>query len=195
MISNALVVFVAIFLAELPDKTLFATLMLSTRLNRPFAVWLGVSIAYCTHVLIAVLFGSIIAKLPERPIHFAVGIVFLISGWFMFRSSSDEPEQAKNQPFSRKFFSVVYISAFTILVAEFADLTQLATVGFVVRMNDALGVAIGASLALCSVSGIAVVAGTWLQRKFNLRLIQRVASLFFIVFGIMAIANSIFSST
>ncbi|NCU80848.1 MAG: TMEM165/GDT1 family protein, partial [Acidimicrobiia bacterium] len=54
MLSNALVVFLAIFLAELPDKTMFATLMLATRMRRPFAVWVGVSIAYCTHVVIAV---------------------------------------------------------------------------------------------------------------------------------------------
>ncbi|NBP41643.1 MAG: TMEM165/GDT1 family protein [Actinobacteria bacterium] len=67
LLSNALVVFLAIFLAELPDKTMFATLMLATRMRRPFAVWVGVSIAYCTHVVIAVLFGSALSKLPERP--------------------------------------------------------------------------------------------------------------------------------
>ena len=192
LVSNALVVFVAIFLAELPDKTMFATLMLATRLRRPLAVWVGVSIAYCTHVIIAVLFGSALSKLPERPIHLLVGLVFLVSGVVMFRSSSEEQQHSNTHDQPRSFFQVVYLSASTILVAEFADLTQLATVGFSVRMNDSLGVAIGAAGALCAVSAIAVIAGAALQKRFNLRIVQRVASVCFVLFGFAAIANSIF---
>ena len=192
LVSNALVVFVAIFLAELPDKTMFATLMLATRLRRPFAVWVGVSIAYCTHVVIAVLFGSALSKLPERPIHLLVGLVFLVSGVVMFRSSSEEQQHSNTYDQPRSFFQVVYLSTSTILVAEFADLTQLATVGFSVRMNDSLGVAIGAAGALCAVSAIAVIAGAALQKRFNLRIVQRVASVCFVLFGFVAIANSIF---
>jgi putative Ca2+/H+ antiporter (TMEM165/GDT1 family) len=186
------VVFVAIFLAELPDKTMFATLMLATRLRRPLAVWVGVSIAYCTHVVIAVLFGSALSKLPERPIHLLVGLVFLVSGVVMFRSSSEEQQHSNTHDQPRSFFQVVYLSASTILVAEFADLTQLATVGFSVRMNDSLGVAIGAAGALCAVSAIAVIGGAALQKRFNLRIVQRVASVCFVLFGFVAIANSIF---
>ena len=93
MLSNAVLVFVAIFLAELPDKTMFATLMLSTRMRRPLAVWIGVSIGYCTHVTVAVSFGSALSKLPERPIHAVVGFVFYVSGILMFRSSRDKQEK------------------------------------------------------------------------------------------------------
>jgi Ca2+/H+ antiporter, TMEM165/GDT1 family len=192
LLSNALVVFLAIFLAELPDKTMFATLMLATRMRRPFAVWVGVSIAYCTHVVIAVLFGSALSKLPERPIHLLVGLVFLVAGVVMFRSSNLERQETQEIHQTRNFFKVVYLSMSAILVAEFADLTQLATVGFTVRMNDSVGVAIGAASALCSVSAIAVLAGSALQKRFNLLMIQRVASVFFILFGISAIVNSIF---
>ena len=191
-LRNAFVVFAAIFLAELPDKTMFATLMLATRMRRPFAVWLGVSLAYCTHIVIAIIFGSALSRLPERPIHLLIGFVFLISGIVMFRSSSEDQQQSDQAHQPRKFLQVFYLSLSTILVAEFADLTQLATVGFAVRMNDSVGVAIGAASALCTVSAIAVLAGTAMQQKFNLRVIQRSASAFFILFGIAAIANSIF---
>ena len=192
MLGNAVLVFVAIFLAELPDKTMFATLMLSTRMRRPLAVWIGVSIGYCTHVTVAVLFGSALSKLPERPIHAVVGFVFLGSGILMFRSSRDKKEKQEEIKVSRNFFQVVYISTSAILVAEFADLTQLATVGFAVRTGDSLGVAIGAATALCTVSAIAVAAGAWLQRKVKLQLVQRAASVFFIIFGILSLFNSIF---
>jgi len=195
MLRNSLIVFFAIFLAELPDKTMFATLMLSTRMRRPLAVWIGVCIGYCTHVTVAVLFGSALSKLPERPIQAVVGLVFLGSGIFMFRSSREHHESDSVEPASRTFLKVVYLSVTTILVAEFADLTQLATVGFAVRTGDSLGVAIGAASALCTVSAIAVVAGSWLQRNVKLQLGQRIASVFFIIFGILALFNSIFSST
>ncbi len=192
MLRNSLIVFIAIFLAELPDKTMFATLMLSTRMRRPLAVWIGVCIGYCTHVTVAVFFGSALSKLPERPIHALVGLVFLGTGIFMFRSSSEQHESDSVEPTQRKFFQVVYLSATTILVAEFADMTQLATVGFAVRTGDSLGVAIGAASALCTVSAIAVVAGSWLQRNVKLQLVQRMASVFFIIFGILALVSSIF---
>lgn len=195
MLRNSLIVFIAIFLAELPDKTMFATLMLSTRLRRPLAVWIGVSIGYCTHVTVAVLFGSALSKLPERPIHAVVGLVFLGSGIFMFRSSTEHHESNSVELTQRKFFQVTYLSATTILVAEFADMTQLATVGFAVRTGDSLGVAIGAASALCTVSAIAVVAGSWLQRNVKLQLVQRTASVLFIILGFLALLNSIFSST
>ncbi|MCX6537236.1 MAG: TMEM165/GDT1 family protein [Actinobacteria bacterium] len=195
MLRNSLIVFIAIFLAELPDKTMFATLMLSTRMRRPLAVWIGVCIGYCTHVTVAVLFGSALSKLPERPIHAVVGLVFLGSGIFMFRSSTEHQESDSVEPTQRKFFQVIYLSATTILVAEFADMTQLATVGFAVRTGDSLGVAIGAASALCTVSAIAVVAGSWLQRNVKLHLVQRMASLLFIILGFLALLNSIFSST
>ena len=171
MLGNAVLVFVAIFLAELPDKTMFATLMLSTRMRRPLAVWIGVSIGYCTHVTVAVLFGSALSKLPERPIHAVVGFVFFGSRILMFRSSQDKQEKQDKIKVSRNLFQVVYISTTVILVAEFADLTQLATVGF------------------------AVTAGAWLQRKVKLQLVQRAASVFFINLGILSLFNSIFSST
>ena len=195
MLRNSLIVFIAIFLAELPDKTMFATLMLSTRMRRPLAVWIGVSIGYCTHVTVAVLFGSALSKLPERPIHAVVGLVFLGSGIFMFRSSTEHHESNSAELTQRKFFQVTYLSATTILVAEFADMTQLATVGFAVRTGDSLGVAIGAASALCTVSAIAVVAGSWLQRNVKLQLVQRTASVLFIILGFLALLNSIFSST
>jgi putative Ca2+/H+ antiporter (TMEM165/GDT1 family) len=195
MLRNSLIVFIAIFLAELPDKTMFATLMLSTRMRRPLAVWIGVSIGYCTHVTVAVLFGSALSKLPERPIHAVVGLVFLGSGVFMFRSSTEHHESNSVELTQRKFFQVTYLSATTILVAEFADMTQLATVGFAVRTGDSLGVAIGAASALCTVSAIAVVAGSWLQRNVKLQLVQRTASVLFIILGFLALLNSIFSST
>ena len=45
-------VFAVIFIGELPDKTMVASLVMSTR-GRPLAVWLGAAPAFVVHVVIA----------------------------------------------------------------------------------------------------------------------------------------------
>jgi len=185
MLQHAAVTFFAIFLAELPDKTMFATLLLSSHFKRKLPVWLGVTIGYTTHVVIAVLFCSALTRLPEKPIQVVVGILFCVGGAMTWRSGADDdnPESGKWSA-SLSNARVVWTAASVILVAEFADLTQLATAGFAARFNDPIAVGVGAALALSSVSGLAVLAGTWLQRRVQLRVIQRVAAILFMLIGV-----------
>ena len=51
-LAIAAAVFPIIAIGELPDKTMFASLVMSTR-GRPFAVWLGAALAFTVHVAIA----------------------------------------------------------------------------------------------------------------------------------------------
>ena len=185
MLQHAAVTFFAIFLAELPDKTMFATLLLSSHFKRKLPVWLGVTIGYTTHVVIAVLFGSALTRLPEKPIQVVVGILFCVGGAMTWRSGADDDNLASGKwSASLSNARVAWTAASVILVAEFADLTQLATAGFAARFNDPIAVGVGAALALSSVSGLAVLAGTWLQRRVQLRVIQRVAAILFMVIGV-----------
>ena len=191
MLRHGLVTFVAIFFAELPDKTMFATLLLSTRFKRKLPVWIGVSAGYGLHVVIAVLLGSALSKLPERPIQFAVGALFTIGGIITWRSGADDDDDVRETAAARTFMSIAWTAASVIAVAEFADLTQLATAGFAARFADPVGVGLGAFLALSSVSGCAVLLGSWLQRVVPLRLIQKVAAVLFLTIGIVTIVGAI----
>ncbi len=184
MLQHAAVTFFAIFLAELPDKTMFATLLLSSHFKRKLPVWLGVTIGYTTHVVIAVLFGSALTRLPEKPIQVVVGILFCFGGAMTWRSGGgDDNAESGKWSASLSNARVVWTAASVILVAEFADLTQLATAGFAARFNDPIAVGVGAALALSSVSGLAVLTGMWLQRHVQLSVIQRVAAILFVVIG------------
>ena len=49
-LTTMALVFGAIFLVELPDKTFIATLVMSTRF-RPLLVWIGVGLAFLREVL------------------------------------------------------------------------------------------------------------------------------------------------
>jgi putative Ca2+/H+ antiporter (TMEM165/GDT1 family) len=191
MLRHGLVTFVAIFIAELPDKTMFATLLLSTRFKRKLPVWIGVSAGYGLHVVIAVLLGSALSNLPERPIQLAVGALFTIGGIITWRSGADDDDDVRETAAARTFMSIAWTAASVIAVAEFADLTQLATAGFAARFADPVGVGLGAFLALSSVSGCAVLLGSWLQRVVPLRLIQKVAAVLFLTIGIVTIVGAI----
>ena len=191
MLRHAVVTFLAIFFAELPDKTMFATLLLSTRFKRKLPVWIGVSSGYGLHVVIAVLLGSALSNLPERPIHLAIGALFTVGGIITWRSGTDDDDDVRETAAARTVMSIAWTAASVIAVAEFADLTQLATAGFAARFSDPVGVGLGAFLALSSVSGCAVLLGSWLQRVVPLRLIQKVAAVLFLTIGIVTIVGAI----
>ena len=164
---------------------MFATLLLASHFRRKLPVWLGVTLGYTTHVVIAVMFGSALTRLPEKPIQVVVGMLFCVGGAMTWRSGRDE-DDAESGKWSASLSNarVVWTAASVILVAEFADLTQLAPAGFAARFEDPLAVGVGAALALSSVSGLAVLTGTWLQRRVSLRAIQRVAAILFVAIGV-----------
>jgi len=185
MLRHGLITYLTIFLAELPDKTMLATLMLSSKYKNRLAVWAGVSLGYTTHVVVAVLFGTALSKLPSQPIHVLVGLMFITGGVLILRMRMRQADEAvvdAAQP-GLRWARVVWLAASVILVAEFADMTQLATAGLAVRFEDPIAVAIAAALALISVSGLAVLAGSRVRQHVPLRVIQRVAGVLFCVIG------------
>src|SRR5260370_33703147 len=70
-------VFPIIFLGELPDKTMFASLVLASR-GRPRAVWIGAAGAFLVHAAIAVTLGAgLFAVLPPRAVDALAAGLFL----------------------------------------------------------------------------------------------------------------------
>jgi putative Ca2+/H+ antiporter (TMEM165/GDT1 family) len=189
-LGNALVVFGAIFLAELPDKTMLATLMLSTRFKRRMPTWIGVSSGYLVHVALAVTLGSALSKLPTTPVQLVVGSLFVVGGIVMLRGG-EEDEDELNAPTTSSAVRIAWTCASVILMAEFADLTQLATAGFAARFDDPVAVALGAGSALVTVSGLAVVAGAWLAARLPMRMIRRAAAVVFLAIGVLTLASAV----
>ena len=87
-----LVAFGVVFLAELPDKTMFATIVLSTRYRRPVAVVIGVSLAMLVHSVLAVAVGEALRRLPRTPTQFAVAMMFVVGGALLLRGGTDGDE-------------------------------------------------------------------------------------------------------
>jgi putative Ca2+/H+ antiporter (TMEM165/GDT1 family) len=77
MLAPALAaVFPVIFLGELPDKTMFASLVMVTR-GHPFAVRLGATAAFAVHVVIPTTVGVLLIDiLPHAAVELAVALTF-----------------------------------------------------------------------------------------------------------------------
>src|SRR5450631_1153131 len=89
-------IFAFIFVAELPDKTALASLVLATR-HRPLPVFLGAALALTIQSVIAVAAGHLFSLLPAKAVHVGAGIVFLVSAIIMWRRHSDEADSSKDE--------------------------------------------------------------------------------------------------
>lgn len=187
MIRDLAVAFGTIFVAELPDKTMVATLMLATAMPRRLAVWLGVSAGYLVHVAVAVAAGSLLARLPDEPVRAVVAVLFVVGGVATWRASAaDEEEDGDGSRTADSWLRTFLVAASVILVAEFADFTQLATAGLAASSGSAVAVLVGAFLALSSVAGLAVLAGDRIVRVVPLATVRRAAAVVFLAIGALA---------
>lgn len=184
MLAGFLVAFGTVFLAELPDKTMVASLVLTTRLRRPGAVWVGVSGAFAVHVALAVTVGSLLRRLPDTPVRLTVALLFLGGGLLLLRGDGDDDDDDQPAADAVSFRSAAFTAAAVVGLAEFGDLTQLATAGIATRYSAPVAVALGALCALATVSALAVTAGHWIVQHVPLRVVQRIAGVAFLAFGV-----------
>jgi putative Ca2+/H+ antiporter (TMEM165/GDT1 family) len=176
-------VFGAIFIVELPDKTFIAALVLSTRYP-PFAVWIGVGLAFLVQTIVAVTVGFLATLLPDLLVEAVALGIFLIGAVVLFRTApgadaaekEQEEEYAARSVEDRSFFRAAVASFLVLFAAEWGDLSQLLTISFVSRYHDHLNVFIGAWSALLVVSGLAVLAGRVLLRYMKLSVLHYIGA-------------------
>jgi putative Ca2+/H+ antiporter (TMEM165/GDT1 family) len=183
-------VFGVIFLAELPDKTAVAALVLATR-HRPLPVFVGTSLALVVQSLVAVAAGGLLALLPARPVHIGAGLLFLVSAVFMWRREEEDEGPAESSAESESFERAFLKSFLVVFIAEWGDLTQLGTAALAARYRAPVTVFLAATVALCLVAALAVFLGNRLSTVIHPRHTQRVAAVVFVLLGIGLLAGVI----
>jgi Ca2+/H+ antiporter, TMEM165/GDT1 family len=175
-------VFGVIFLSELPDKTALASLILGSR-YRPAYVFAGVAAAFTVHVALAVAAGSLLTLLPRRPLEIIVAVLFAAGAVLLLRGRKEggDDEHSEMRRGAPSFWRVAWMSFGVILVAEFGDLTQIATATLAARYHNPLSVGVGAVLALWAVAGVAIVGGRGLLKVIPLTWVTRAAAVIMLV--------------
>lgn len=178
--------FSLIFVAELPDKTAFATLMMATH-GRSSAIFVGVALAFLVQSLVAVAFGSLIGLLPEKWVHLGAGIFFLgFAAYTHFFYTEGETDAETQQLSARmKFFKTAWKSFSVIFIAEWGDLTQLATASLAARFHEfMLSVFISATLALWCVTAVAIFVGHTVKHVVHPDTLRKLSAITFALVGI-----------
>ncbi len=178
---------------ELPDKTLFASLVLATRFP-PLPVFVGVGTAFGLQVAIAVTAGSLLSLLPDALVSGAVAVLFLAGAVLLWRSASAGPEDGGEAADARERTSFVRAAAISfgvLFAAEWGDLSQLATAGLAARLDAPLSVFVGSWAALLTVSALAVFLGRTLADRLPVALIRRGAAVLFVVFAAVAAVETV----
>ena len=169
-----LAVFPVIFLGELPDKTMFASLVMATR-GKARQVWLGAAAAFLVHVAIATTIGvALFHVVPKRVLDGVIAAMFLFGGFFAWRESNKDEEDLVEEEASKH--GVMGAAFVVVFLAEWGDLTQILTANLAARYHSPLSVGIGATLALWAVAGIAVASGKTLIRYINVATIRKITA-------------------
>jgi putative Ca2+/H+ antiporter (TMEM165/GDT1 family) len=188
-------VFAVTFLAELPDKSLFASLVLGTR-YRPAHVWLGVAAAFAVHVGIAVGAGGLLTLAPKSVIDFVTAGLFLGGAVWMLRSASEDenepgPDAARLGAPPPGFLRVFATSFAVVFVGEWGDVTQITTANFVARYDDPLIIGAAALASLWTVSALAVFGGSKLVERVPVRWVRVVGAIALTSLGVYSLVRAI----
>jgi putative Ca2+/H+ antiporter (TMEM165/GDT1 family) len=189
--SVTALVFGVVFLAELPDKTALAGLVLGTRYRASY-VFAGVAAAFAVHVTLAVAAGSVLTLLPQQIVHALTGVLFLGGAAMLLLTKGGAEDDAEiRKPENQSFWKVSGAGFMLILVAEFGDLTQIMTANLAARYDDPLSVGLGAVLALWAVAGLGILGGKALMKRVPLKLITRIAAVLMLGLGVWSLWEAV----
>jgi len=193
-LSIAALAFGLVFVAEIPDKTMIAAVVLSSR-YRPLPVWAGAAAAMLVNTAVAVGAGRLLALLPHRVVEAVVAALFAVgAAYLLFVHEAEEERHGDAEAAEMRSGRRIALGAFAVIViAELGDLTQILTANLEARYDQPISVFVGAAAALVLVMGIGVMGGRALLRILPLSAIRRAAGAVlagFAVYSVVSVATS-----
>ncbi len=184
--------FLFVAVAELPDKSMIATLVMGTQ-ARPVLVWLGATLAFLVHVTLAVVAGRLLELLPHKALEIVVTVLFVIGAAYLLlvpeRSEVDRGEHEADSARSGLDLRVVATAFGVIFVGEFGDLTQILMINLVARFQQPWSVFVGSATALTAVAALGAFGGRALVRVLPLQLIRRIGGFVLLGFAIYSLVD------
>jgi putative Ca2+/H+ antiporter (TMEM165/GDT1 family) len=180
-LAIAVAVFPVIFIGELPDKTMMASLVMATR-GKPLFVWMGAAAAFTLHVVIATTIGVALFRiLPSRVLDAVVAVMFVVGGVYaLVEATNDEEGLIGREVASHAVVTTAFV---VIFVAEWGDVTQILTANLAAHYHSGLSVGVGAVAALWSVAALAVLGGQGLLRFVSISTIRTITAVVLFVFA------------
>jgi putative Ca2+/H+ antiporter (TMEM165/GDT1 family) len=185
-------IFALMFLLELPDKTMIATVVMSTR-ARPSSIVMGASAGFVVQMAIAVTAGGLLTLFPVHVKDVVVALLFLGGAAYLLFVPEAKVEaqgevEARSEHFAPRPREIA--TAFSVIfLAEFGDLTQIQAANFSAKTHEPLEVFVAGSLAMICISFLGAYGGQMLQRVIPLSKIRFAGGLIFAALGVYTLVR------
>jgi putative Ca2+/H+ antiporter (TMEM165/GDT1 family) len=173
-----------LFAEMLGDKSIYTISSLTVRF-RSVHVLGGISIAFAGKMLVAVLIGQTIAKLPASLVAGMSTATFFTTAliiWFK-KSEGRMPERLQDQYWMRG----VMLSFTAIFFTEWGDVGQIAAATMVARYQAPYVIWLGATVALVTKGLLAITLGAGLRKRISQRVLRYGAVAMCLTMGILAL--------
>ncbi len=192
--------FILVFVAELGDKTQLAVIAQTCKHRRPWAVFLGASLALTAVTALGVVGGEVVARLvPPLIVRLAAAASFLVMGIWIGREALQQDKHASRESGcsvladevlddlagAHREWRAFATTLGLLFVAELGDKTQLAVLTLAGRNAARGSVFLGGALALVAVTALGVLGGEGLSRRVPQRQLLKLSALAFIVMGVL----------
>jgi Ca2+/H+ antiporter, TMEM165/GDT1 family len=186
-----LVTYGTIFVSELiGDKNIYTISSLATRF-RPSQVFCGFTLAFAIKTLIAILLGSVIAKLPTSLVAITSTLTFFLTAlviWFKRTNNT-----SRDREYESRFPKAILVPFAAILFSEWGDIGQIMAATLTARYQAPFVVFLGATLALVTKGLLALVIGFSLRRRVPISILRPVSAVLCVILGVMSAVSAIFT--
>ena len=177
-----------IFVAELGDKSQLMALAFATR-YKTVPVLIAITLATGVVHLFSVALGGVIGTaLPTKLISIVGAIAFVGFGIWTLRGDELTEKDKESTKVSSKHIVIAVGTVF--FLAELGDKTMLATITLATKENT-FGTWLGSTLGMVAADALAILVGYHLGSRLPEKTIRYGASVLFVVFGILLIAQGI----
>jgi Ca2+/H+ antiporter, TMEM165/GDT1 family len=166
------------------DKSLYTIGSLATR-YKALPIFVGSSIAFMVKMLAAVLFASLLSKLPEwlvLSLNVATFLSIAVILWAKHRGPKNDPADI-NRPWIR----VASTSMAGILFTEWGDVGQLTAATLALKYHFPLIIWSGAVLAMMTKSILVIIFGHSVKRFLSQDLLRYLTSALFILMAVLSL--------
>jgi putative Ca2+/H+ antiporter (TMEM165/GDT1 family) len=170
--------FLLIFISEMGDKTQLLALVLAARFRKPLPVMMGILVATVLNHTLASYAGALVTNyLSAHTLKWTLAATFIGFGLWILRPDKEESYT------DHRGWGPFLTTTIAFFFAEMGDKTQLVTVALGAKYAAPLMVSLGTTAGMLAADGLAVVFGHKLTNRVPMKLINRMASLIFILFG------------
>lgn len=171
--------FLLVFVSEMGDKTQLLALVLAARFKKPIPIMFGILTATLLNHALASYVGSFVTHYVSAEIlKWILAATFIGFGLWMLIPDKDEGFEDKHK------WGPFLTTTVAFFFAEMGDKTQLATVALGAKFAAPLMVTAGTALGMIAADGLAVFFGHKFTERIPMKIVHRIASGLFIIFGI-----------